>query len=107
MQIVVGIGLTVAVAGCHHAGQRESLNEKLRNMVWRVQELMDAVAPRNNAPWQKYFADEYTYFDEKGRQMEKTMLVKGRRAVVVGIFGDDRGGNLAELDCGGHGDFES
>ena len=41
----------------------------------RTQELFDAVAPGDQAPWKKYFADDCIYHDEKGRSMDKVGLV--------------------------------
>ena len=35
-------------------------------LVRRTQELCDAIAPGNQAPWKKYFADDCIFSDEKG-----------------------------------------
>ena len=40
-------------------------------LVHRTQELVDAVAAGDQAPWKKYFADDSMYFDEKARNMSK------------------------------------
>ncbi|HMH79169.1 MAG TPA: nuclear transport factor 2 family protein, partial [Candidatus Acidoferrum sp.] len=56
-------------------------------MVRRTQELMDAVAPGNQEPWKKYFADDATYFDEKGRAMDKAALVKDVSPMPAGYSG--------------------
>jgi hypothetical protein len=44
-------------------------------LVRRTQELVDAVAPGNQIPWKKYFADDCMFFDERGRNMNKEALV--------------------------------
>jgi Domain of unknown function (DUF4440) len=44
-------------------------------LVRRAQELCDAIAPGNQAPWKKYFADDCIFSDEKGRTMDKAKLV--------------------------------
>jgi hypothetical protein len=44
-------------------------------LVRRTQELYDAVAPGDKAPWQRYYADDCLFFDEKGRSMDKAALV--------------------------------
>jgi len=44
-------------------------------LVRRTQDLFDAVASGDQAPWKKYFADDCKYFDEKGRNMNKAALV--------------------------------
>jgi len=45
-------------------------------LVRNTQELFDAVAGGNQAPFQKYYADDVLYSDEKGRNMDKAALVK-------------------------------
>jgi Domain of unknown function (DUF4440) len=44
-------------------------------LIRRTQELFDAVVPGNKEPWQKYFADDCIFADEKGRNLSKTQLV--------------------------------
>jgi hypothetical protein len=44
-------------------------------LVRRTQELMDAVALGDRAPFQKYFADDAFFFDEKGRDLTKAQLI--------------------------------
>jgi Domain of unknown function (DUF4440)/Domain of unknown function (DUF3471) len=56
-------------------------------LVRRTQELMDAVAPGNQEPWKKYFAEDCMYFDEKGRSMDKAALVKNVTAMPAGYSG--------------------
>jgi|GEM_PF-344020 len=41
----------------------------------RTQELMDSVTTGDHTPWQKYYADDALFFDEKGRSMTKEQLV--------------------------------
>jgi len=43
-------------------------------LVRRTQELYDAIVPGNQAPWQKYFADDCIFADEKGRLLDKPKL---------------------------------
>jgi Domain of unknown function (DUF4440) len=56
-------------------------------LVRNTQEMFDAVALGNQAPWQKYFADDSMYFDEKGRSMDKAALVKDVSPLPVGYSG--------------------
>ena len=58
-----------------------------QELVQRTQELFDAVAGGNQAPWEKYFADDAMYFDEKGRNMDKTALVKDVTPLPKGYSG--------------------
>jgi len=41
-------------------------------LVRRTQELYDSLVSGNQAPWEKYFADDCIFADEKGRLFEKT-----------------------------------
>ena len=52
-----------------------------------TQEMFDAVASGDQAPWQKYFADDSMYFDEKGRAMDKAALVKDVTPLPAGYSG--------------------
>lgn len=52
-----------------------------------TQEMFDAVASGDQAPWQKYFADDSMYFDEKGRSMDKAALVRDVTPLPAGYSG--------------------
>src|SRR6266566_7480570 len=56
-------------------------------LVRRTQELYDAVVPGNQAPWQKYFADDCIFADEKGRTMDKRKLVADITPMPAGYSG--------------------
>jgi hypothetical protein len=56
-------------------------------LVRNSQELFDAVASGDQTPWKKYFADDSMYFDEKGRSMDKTALVKDVTPLPAGYSG--------------------
>lgn len=71
-----------SVVGCHHPPQITQ-DQLVRN----TQELMDAVAPGNSAPWNKYFADDAMYFDEKGRALNKAALLKDLSPMPTGYSG--------------------
>lgn len=64
-------------------GNKITQEELVRN----TQELFDAVAPGNRAPWQKHFADDAMYFDEKGRSMNKQALVQDIQPLPPGYSG--------------------
>src|SRR6266852_2751359 len=46
-----------------------------QELVRRTQELYDSIVSGNQTPWKKYFADDCTFSDEKGRTLDKTKLV--------------------------------
>jgi ketosteroid isomerase-like protein len=56
-------------------------------LVRRSQELFDSVAPGNADPFKKYFAEDAMFFDEKGRSMDKTALVKDIQPMPKGYSG--------------------
>jgi Domain of unknown function (DUF4440)/Domain of unknown function (DUF3471) len=66
---------------CNHAVITQA--ELVRN----TQELFDATAAGDPAPWVKYFADDSMYFDEKGRSMDKAALVKDVSPLPAGYSG--------------------
>src|SRR5689334_708774 len=49
--------------------------------------MFDGVAAGDQAPWKKYFAADSMYFDEKGRSMDKTALVKDVVPLPTGYSG--------------------
>lgn len=56
-------------------------------LLRRTQELCDAIAPGNQAPWKKYFADDCIFADEKGRTMDKAKLVADITPMPAGYSG--------------------
>jgi ketosteroid isomerase-like protein len=56
-------------------------------LVRRTQELMAAVAPGDQAPWKKHFAEDAMYFDEKGRAMDKKALITDLSPMPAGYSG--------------------
>src|SRR5438874_13720423 len=58
-----------------------------QELVRRTQELYDAVAAGNQAPWKKYFADDCIFSDEKGRTMDKNKLVADITPLPTGYSG--------------------
>src|SRR5881275_2730478 len=56
-------------------------------LVRRTQELYDAIAPGNQTPWKKYFADDCIFSDEKGRTMDKSKLVADITPLPTGYSG--------------------
>jgi hypothetical protein len=56
-------------------------------LVHRTQELFDAVVPGNKEPWQKYFAEDCIFADEKGRNFNKAQLVADIAPLPKGYSG--------------------
>jgi hypothetical protein len=67
------------------AGADEAITQD--ELVRRTQELYDAIVPGNQEPWKKYFADDCTFADEKGRQMDKAKLIADITPLPKGYSG--------------------
>ena len=70
--------------GCSRTEDKAITQDEL---VRRTQELMDSVAGGDKGPWQKYFADDCMFFDEKGRNMNKEALVADITGLPQGFSG--------------------
>lgn len=79
--------LFVIVAGHGFADGPAAAGITEPELVRRTQELCDAVAPGDKGPWQKYYADDCSYFDERGNRMDKTTLVAGISPLPAGYSG--------------------
>ena len=67
--------------------QADSAAITLEELVRRTQELFDAVVPGNKEPWQKYFADDCIFADEKGRNLNKAQLIADISPLPKGYWG--------------------
>jgi Domain of unknown function (DUF4440) len=76
--------LSVAFSSCT---SRHHITITQDELVHRTQEMFDAVALGDQAPWLKYFAEDSMYFDEKGRSMDKAALVKDVTPLPPGYSG--------------------
>src|SRR6266581_9702694 len=63
-------------------------------LVRRTQELCDAIAPGNQAPWKKYYADDCIFSDEKGRILDKAKLIADITPMPTGYSGTIKIGNV-------------
>ena len=76
--------LLIPLPGPHTPNESTISQEEL---VRRTQELFDAVASGDPAPFKKYFAEDAMFFDEKGRDMDKAALVKDIQPLPKGYSG--------------------
>jgi Domain of unknown function (DUF4440)/Domain of unknown function (DUF3471) len=79
--LVVGL-LTMCLVSC---APKAPITQS--ELTRRSQELFDAVAVGDQTPWKKYIADDATYFDEKGRKMNKAALVADVTSLPQGYSG--------------------
>lgn len=82
--VTLAIATFLGPTGCH---SRKEPTITQQELVRRTQELLDAVVPGNQEPWKKYYAEDASYFDEKGRAMDKAALVKDISPMPVGYSG--------------------
>jgi hypothetical protein len=69
-------------------------------LLRRSQELFDSIVTGNKEPWQKYYADDAIYFDEKGRNLDKTALVADIAPLPPGYSGEIKVGKAASRIVG-------
>jgi hypothetical protein len=81
---LVGLACLPFSLGCISAAEPAITQAEL---VRRTQELFDAVVPGDQIPWQKYYADDCLYHDEKGRSMDKAKLVADIAPLPKGYSG--------------------
>jgi len=82
------MGLLILTSSC---ARNEITQEEL---VRRTQELFDSVAPGDPTPWKKYFADDCMFFDEKGRNMNKSALIADITPMPQGYSGSIKIGKV-------------
>src|ERR1700722_12736265 len=58
-----------------------------QELVRRTQQLYDSLVTGDQTPWRKYFADDCTFSDEKGRTFDKTKLVADITPLPKGYSG--------------------
>ena len=59
-------------------------------LLRRTQELFDSIVAGDQTPWKRYYADDCLFFDEKGRNMDKTALVNDITPFPKGYSGSIR-----------------
>ena len=78
----------VALAQTPSQSKADAATEK--ELVAIAQELFDAVAVGNKAPWEKYLADDMIYTDENWQILTKKDLVEGLKPLPKGYSGTIR-----------------
>jgi Domain of unknown function (DUF4440)/Domain of unknown function (DUF3471) len=76
---------SVNVAGVVATATDDAITQD--ELVRRTQDLCDAVVPGNKEPWEKYFAKDAIYSDEKGRTLDKAALIADITALPAGYSG--------------------
>lgn len=66
-------------------GRDETITQD--ELVRRTQKIVDAVAPGDRKPFEKYFAADSMIFDERGRSMDKKALVADQTGLPPGDSG--------------------
>jgi hypothetical protein len=92
----LGIVLLLTAAPLTAAPETITQEELLR----RSQELFDSLVTGNKEPWQKYYADDAIYFDEKGRNLDKAALVADIAPLPPGYSGQIKIGKAASRIIG-------
>lgn len=77
----------VSVAIAAHATPPETEKITQEELVRRTQQLVDAIAVGNQAPWKEYFAEDAIYTDETGKIMDKPALIANVEPLPKGYSG--------------------
>ncbi|NYF52051.1 DUF4440 domain-containing protein [Tunturiibacter gelidoferens] len=86
--LVAAFVIVLAVCSTARGADTPKITES--KLVQRTQELFDAVAPGNQAPWKMYVAEDAMFFDEKGRSMDKAALLEDLQPLPAGYSGTIR-----------------
>lgn len=78
------VAMTVGTLGCSRSRGPAITQDEL---VRRTQEIFDATATGNRAPFEKYYAFDSMIFDEKGRSMDKKAFVADQSPLPPGFSG--------------------
>jgi len=81
---IFGVVVSLGVWSCSR-GRGERITQE--ELVRRTQQIFDAAATGDRTPWEKYFAPDSMYFDEKGRSMDKKALVDDQSPLPPGYSG--------------------
>jgi ketosteroid isomerase-like protein len=92
------LGAVLLCAAAKLAVAQETVTQE--ELLRRSQELFDSVITGNKEPWQKYYADDAVFFDEKGRSMDKTALVADISPLPTGYSGKIKIGKAASRIIG-------
>jgi len=71
-----------------HAVPTDTQKITQEELVRRTQEIWDATAIGDPAPWKQHFAEDAMYFDEKGRSMDKPALIADVAPLPKGFSGN-------------------
>lgn len=83
---MINLVLTLVLAA--FSGQATATNADIEAQLRRhTQEIFDATAAGDRAPFQKYFADDVSFFDEKGRWMSKREMLADLQPLPTGYSG--------------------
>ena len=94
----IAVALVVFLAAARLTAAEESITQE--ELLRRSQELFDSVMTGNKEPWQNYYADDAIFFDEKGRNMDKTALVADISPLPPGYSGQIKVGKAASRIIG-------
>ncbi len=84
-RILIASILSLAAFPALAAGESPSISQA--ELVRRTQQLVDAFAPGNPAPWKLYLADDAMIFDERGRNMDKAAFLADLQPLPPGYSG--------------------
>jgi ketosteroid isomerase-like protein len=105
MKVLLPIALLIAVAIPLVADDPQTAKpnpDQTREELTRIsQELLDAVAPGNKAPWERHLAPEFVMMDENGKVLTKAQILEEFGPLPKGFSGNIK---VTEPQVRQHGD---
>lgn len=92
------LGVALFLSAAQLAVAQETITQE--ELLRRSQDLFDSLVTGNKEPWQKYYADDAIYFDEKGRNLDKAALVADIAPLPPGYSGRIKIGKAASRIVG-------
>ena len=86
--------MLLALAQSAFAAEPDKNAELVAQLTAHTQEMFDALVSGNKDPWQKYFADDCIYADEKSHLFNKTQLINDIAPLPTGYGGTIKLGQI-------------
>jgi hypothetical protein len=90
--------VTLFLTAAHLFAVEEAITQE--ELLRHAQELFDSLVTGNKEPWQKYYADDAIFFDEKGRNLDKAALVADISPLPQGYSGQIKLGKASSRIVG-------
>jgi hypothetical protein len=81
------LALFTSLLAVHAPSAAESRTISQTELIRRTQQLLDAFAPGDQAPWKLYLADDVLLFNEQGKSLDKSAFLADLQPLTAGFTG--------------------